>query len=97
MGRDVRTVHVPIGEVSASSIVGERVRGGAYLVVEEPDGVVVGATFVGPDAGEMLQSATIAVVGQMTVEQLRHAVPAFPTLSELWLELVLSYLRGRPA
>jgi dihydrolipoamide dehydrogenase len=96
-GRTVRAVHVGIGDVSAAAIVGEQVRGGAHLVVDEPSGVVIGATFVAPDAGEMLQSATLAIVGGLSIEQLRHAVPAFPTLSELWLELVLSYLRERSA
>ncbi|HTW99033.1 MAG TPA: NAD(P)/FAD-dependent oxidoreductase [Acidimicrobiales bacterium] len=96
-GLRVRCVRIPLSDVGASSIVAAHVRGAAQLVVEEPSGRLVGATFVGPDAGEILQSATIAVTGEMTIEQLRHAVAAFPTLSELWLELTLAYLRLRAA
>jgi dihydrolipoamide dehydrogenase len=58
------------------------------LVVDEDDGVVVGATFTGPEVAEFLQAATIAVVGQVPLERLAHAVPAFPTRSEVWLYLM---------
>ncbi|MDN6399344.1 MAG: hypothetical protein L0K01_02700, partial [Brachybacterium sp.] len=49
---------------------------------------LLGATFVGPDASEMLHAATLAIVGQVPVHVLRHAVPSFPTASELWLRLL---------
>ena len=58
------------------------------LVVDRDTGRVVGATFVGPDAGELLHAATTAIVGGVPVHVLRHAVPAFPTASELWLRLL---------
>lgn len=50
--------------------------------------VVVGAMFVGPGVGELLHAATIAIVGQVPMDTLWHAVPAFPTLSEVWLRLL---------
>jgi pyruvate/2-oxoglutarate dehydrogenase complex dihydrolipoamide dehydrogenase (E3) component len=53
--------------------------------------VIVGATFVGPDVGEMLHAATIAVVGEVPVDRLWHAVPAFPSVSEAWLRLLEAY------
>jgi dihydrolipoamide dehydrogenase len=56
--------------------------------------VVVGATFTGPDIDGILHSATVAIVGQVSMDRLRHAVAAFPTLSEVWLELGLAYLAG---
>jgi hypothetical protein len=49
--------------------------------------VLVGATFVGPDVAELLHAATIAIVGEVPLATLQHAVPAFPTRSELWLDL----------
>ncbi len=49
--------------------------------------VIVGATFVGFETAELLHAATIAVTGELTLEQLAHAVPAFPTRSEVWLKL----------
>ena len=57
-------------------------------------GVVLGVTFVGQDVAELLQAATIAVVGEVPVDRLWHAVPAFPTMSEVWLRLLEAY--GRP-
>jgi pyruvate/2-oxoglutarate dehydrogenase complex dihydrolipoamide dehydrogenase (E3) component len=62
--------------------------GTSRLVVDEEANVVVGATFTGPEIGEWLQAATVAVVGQVPLERLAHAVPAFPTRSEVWLYLM---------
>jgi len=62
--------------------------GTSRLVVDEDAGIVVGATFTGPEVGEWLQAATIAVVGEVPLERLAHAVPAFPTRSEVWLYLM---------
>ena len=55
-----------------------------------PQGVV-GATFVGPDLAELLHSATVAVVGEVPLDRLWHAVPSFPTVSEVWLRLLEEY------
>jgi dihydrolipoamide dehydrogenase len=53
--------------------------------------VLVGATFVGPEVAELLHAATVAIVGEVPVAHLDHAVPAFPTRSELWLRLLEKY------
>jgi dihydrolipoamide dehydrogenase len=50
--------------------------------------VIVGATFTGPDAAELLHAATVAVVGEVPLDRLWHAVPAYPTVSEVWLRLL---------
>jgi pyruvate/2-oxoglutarate dehydrogenase complex dihydrolipoamide dehydrogenase (E3) component len=60
-------------------------------VVDEKRRVLVGATFVGPETADFLHGATIAVVGQVPLDQLWHAVPCFPTRSEIWLKLMESY------
>ncbi len=65
--------------------------GKAQLVIDDDRKVIVGATFIGPDAGEMLQAATNAIVGEVSLEKLWHAVPAFPTISEVWLRLLEEY------
>ncbi len=39
----------------------------------------------------MLHAATIAVVGEVPLETLLHAVPAFPTRNEIWLNLLEEY------
>ena len=40
---------------------------------------------------DFLQAATIAIVAEVPLERLRHAVPAFPTRSEIWLKLLEAY------
>jgi pyruvate/2-oxoglutarate dehydrogenase complex dihydrolipoamide dehydrogenase (E3) component len=87
-GIDVETVTVPIASTAGAALVGEGVRGKAELVIDAKRRVIVGATFVGPHVGEMLHAATIAVVGEVPLDTLWHAVPAFPTVSEVWLRLL---------
>lgn len=86
-GLDVKTVSYATGSVAGGALVAADSRGKAQLVIEEQRRVVVGATFVGPQVGEMLHAATIAIVGQVPIDTLWHAVPAFPTVSEVWLRL----------
>jgi dihydrolipoamide dehydrogenase len=57
-------------------------------VIEEDRDVIVGATFAGVEVAESLHAATIAVIGEVPLERLAHAVPAFPTRSEVWLGLM---------
>ncbi len=90
-GIDVRTVRYDIGHVAAASVLGKGHKGTVQLVVDAARRVIVGATFVGPRAGELLHAATIAIVGEVTLDTLWHAVPSFPTLSEVWLRLLEAY------
>jgi pyruvate/2-oxoglutarate dehydrogenase complex dihydrolipoamide dehydrogenase (E3) component len=87
-GIDAKVVTVPITSVAGAALVGEDVRGRAQLVIDTERRVVVGATFVGPHVGEILHAATIAIVGEVPIDTLWHAVPAFPTVSEVWLRLL---------
>ncbi|WP_314149042.1 NAD(P)/FAD-dependent oxidoreductase [uncultured Leifsonia sp.] len=93
-GYRIRVVDYPIGSVAGAYVVADNYEGHARLVVDEDRGVVIGATFVGQDVGELLHSATIAVVGEVPVNRLWHAVPSYPTISEVWLRLLEAY--GRP-
>jgi dihydrolipoamide dehydrogenase len=90
-GLTVRTVKVAFSDVAASAIWGDGMTGACQLVVDAESELIVGATFVGPEVGEMLHAATIAVVGKVPLARLRHAVAAFPTMGEIWLELVERY------
>ena len=54
---------------------------------------VIGATFVGPEVAELVQAATVAIVGEVSIARLWHAVPAYPTISEIWLRLLEGYGR----
>ena len=65
--------------------------GTTRIVVDEGRRVLVGATFVGPETAHFLHAATIAVAGEVPLERLWHAVPAFPTRSEVWLKLMENY------
>lgn len=87
-GRVVAVVDHEIGEVAGATVREDGYRGRARLVLDVSERVVLGATFVGPDLSDLLQSATMAVVGRLTVAQLWHAVPAYPTVSEIWLRLL---------
>lgn len=93
-GFDIRTVEYDLGAVAGAALHADGYRGRAKLVVDETRHVVVGATFVGQDVAELLHAATIAIVGDVPIERLWHAVPAYPTISEIWLRLLEAY--GRP-
>ncbi|MDM8083666.1 NAD(P)/FAD-dependent oxidoreductase [Cellulomonas cellasea] len=87
-GLRVRTVRHAIGSVSGAAVAADGYRGTAQLVLDDARGVVVGATFTGPDAAELLHAATIAVVAEAPLDRLWHAVPSYPTVSEVWLRLL---------
>lgn len=89
-GYNVSSVEIPIN-VSGSSLHSEHYEGWAQLVVDEERKVLLGATFAGPDVAELLHAATIAVVGQVPLDRLWHAVPSYPTISEVWLRLLEEY------
>jgi len=84
-GIDVRVVPYDLGGVAGASVLSPDYAGKAQLVLDDARGVIVGATFVGPEVAEMLHAATIAVVGEVPLSRLWHAVPAYPTVSEVWL------------
>ena len=90
-GIDARAVDVPTGGNAGGSFVGRGAPGTARIVVDEARRVIVGATFTGPEIAEALHAATIAVIGEVSLDDLWHAVPCFPTRSELWLKLLEEY------
>jgi pyruvate/2-oxoglutarate dehydrogenase complex dihydrolipoamide dehydrogenase (E3) component len=90
-GLRVRPVEVDTGGNAGGSFVGKDAPGTARLVVDEDRRVVVGATITGAEIAEALHAATIAVVAEVPLDELWHAVPAFPTRSELWLRLLETY------
>jgi dihydrolipoamide dehydrogenase len=90
-GIDVRVVTTETGGVAGAYVRGNDIAGTSQLVIDESRRIVVGATFTGPDVQELLHAATIAIVGEVSLERLWHAVPAFPTVSEVWLRLLEAY------
>ncbi|MEX2561920.1 MAG: NAD(P)/FAD-dependent oxidoreductase [Nitriliruptoraceae bacterium] len=87
-GLDVETLSYGVGDVAGAALLGKGVSGTAQLVVDRKARTIIGATFTGPGVGEMIHAATIAVVSGITLDQLWHALPAFPTISEVWLRLL---------
>jgi dihydrolipoamide dehydrogenase len=90
-GINARAVDVPTEGNAGGSFVGRGAPGTCRIVVDEDRRVIVGATFTGAEMGEALHAATIAVIGEVPLDDLWHAVPCFPTRSELWLYLLEEY------
>ena len=91
LGRPVRAVTYGTGDVAGAYTQGNGIKGTSKLVVDEARGVLVGATFTGPGVQELLHSATVAIAGEVPLDRLWHAVPSFPTISEVWLRLLETY------
>ncbi|WP_225625820.1 dihydrolipoyl dehydrogenase family protein [Streptomyces werraensis] len=92
-GIRTRVVDYDLGAVAGSALHADGYKGHARMVVDEDRKVIVGFTLVGPDVAELLHAATIAVVGEVPIDRLWHAVPAYPTVSEVWLRLLEAYGR----
>jgi pyruvate/2-oxoglutarate dehydrogenase complex dihydrolipoamide dehydrogenase (E3) component len=87
-GLSVRVVDVATGSVPGAYLLGTAFPGTSRLVIDATEDVLVGATFVGPAIQELLHSATVAIVAGVPLALLAHAVPSFPTVSEVWLHLL---------
>ena len=90
LGHDVVTAQVGYTSAAGAALLRDDAHGEAKLVVDRQTGAVLGATFVGPGAGELIHAATVAITAGVPVHRLRHAVPAYPTASEIWLRLIES-------
>ncbi|WLQ37730.1 NAD(P)/FAD-dependent oxidoreductase [Streptomyces castrisilvae] len=90
-GHRVRAVDFDLGSVAGAGLYADGYRGRARMIVDLDREVLLGVTFVGPGIGELLHSATTAVVGEIPIARLWHAVPAYPTISEVWLRLLETY------
>ena len=93
-GLRARAVDYELGYVAGASVHADDYRGTARMVVDEDRRVVVGFTVVGDDVAELLHAATIAIVGEVALDRLWHAVPSYPTMSEIWLRLLEQYGRA---
>jgi dihydrolipoamide dehydrogenase len=91
LGLNTYLVDSEMGIVVGAQLHTDGYVGHARLVIDEDKHIIVGATFIGPQVSELLHSATIAVVGQVPIDRLWHAVPCFPTISEIWLQLLENY------
>lgn len=92
-GQDVETVEYDLAAVAGASLERDDYVGRAKLVIA--DDRIVGATFVGPEVAELVHAATIAIVGEVPIARLWHAVPSYPTVSEIWLRLLETLAQQR--
>ena len=87
-GISARAVDGDMGRTPGASFVGKGAAAACRIVVDEQREVMIGATFTGPEVAESLHAATIAIVAEVPLRRLVHAMPAFPTRSEVWLKLL---------
>ncbi|MFF3846890.1 dihydrolipoyl dehydrogenase family protein [Streptomyces sp. NPDC002328] len=90
-GHRVRAVDVEFSSVAGAGLYAEGYKGRARMVVDLEQEILRGVTFVGPGVGELIHSATVAVAGQVPLSRLWHAVPSYPTISEVWLRLLEAF------
>ena len=90
-GLNIRVVEYDLAAVAGAALHADGYEGHALMVVDEDRKVIVGFTFVGPDVAELLHAATIAIAAEVPLDRLWHAVPAYPTVSEVWLRLLETY------
>lgn len=93
-GYETKVIDYDLGGVAGSSLREDGYSGQARMVVDTKRDVILGVTFVGPDVADLLQAATVAIVGEVPIKRLWHAVPSYPTVSEIWLRLLEAYGRG---
>jgi pyruvate/2-oxoglutarate dehydrogenase complex dihydrolipoamide dehydrogenase (E3) component len=87
-GIDVEALDYDLASVAGAALLRDGYTGRGKLVVDRATDTLVGATFVGAEVAELLHSATTAIVGKVSLETLWHAVPSYPTVSEIWLRLL---------
>jgi dihydrolipoamide dehydrogenase len=87
-GIDAKAVDVPTDGTAGASFQGRETGGTSRLVVDQARNVIVGATFTGFETADFLHAATVAIVGEVPLPRLRHAVAAYPSRSEIWLKLL---------
>jgi pyruvate/2-oxoglutarate dehydrogenase complex dihydrolipoamide dehydrogenase (E3) component len=87
-GLDVTTVGYDLANIAGASLYADDYAGRAEAVIDTERRTLVGMTLVGPGVGELIHAATVAVVGEIPLERLWHAVPSYPTIAEVWLRLL---------
>ncbi len=92
-GIAVKAIDYDLGWIAGASLYEDGFEGQARLVIDIDRDVVIGATFVGPEVAELVHAATVAIVGEVPIARLWHAVPSYPTVSEIWLRLLEGYGR----
>jgi dihydrolipoamide dehydrogenase len=94
-GIAAEAIDLSTGGTAGASFHGRGAPGTTRFVVDLECELLIGATFVGPEVADLLQAATVAVVGRVPLHTLAHAVAPFPARSELWLKFIEAYEQRR--
>ncbi|WP_332838380.1 hypothetical protein [Rothia kristinae] len=84
-GIAVHVRRVPYTAAAGAALLRDDAEGTVQLLTRAEDDVLLGAAFLGPEVQELVHAATIAITGGLTLRALAHAVPCYPTASEVWL------------
>jgi pyruvate/2-oxoglutarate dehydrogenase complex dihydrolipoamide dehydrogenase (E3) component len=87
-GLDVDVYDTETSGNAGGSFYGRNAPGTTRFLVDRERRLLVGCTITGSEVADFLHAATIAIVGEVRLERLRHAIPSFPTRSEIWLSLL---------
>jgi pyruvate/2-oxoglutarate dehydrogenase complex dihydrolipoamide dehydrogenase (E3) component len=90
-GLSARAIDVPTDGSPGASFQGKDTGGTSRIVVDDASETIVGATFTGFETADFLHAATVAIVAEVPIHRLRHAIAAYPTRSEIWLKLLEKY------
>ncbi|HEX6667670.1 MAG TPA: NAD(P)/FAD-dependent oxidoreductase [Solirubrobacterales bacterium] len=93
-GLDALAIDVPTDGSAGASFQGKETGGTSRIVVDKAKGTIVGATFAGFETADFLQAATVAIVAEVPLARLRHAIAPYPARSEIWLRLLEKYEAG---
>ncbi|MCU1458890.1 MAG: pyridine nucleotide-disulfide oxidoreductase dimerization region [Actinomycetia bacterium] len=94
-GIDVEAVEYDLAALGGTRVLRDDYVGRAKLVIDPSTDTVVGATFVGTEISDLVHGATIAIVTKTPLAALWHAVPSYPTPSEIWLRLLETLAKQR--
>jgi dihydrolipoamide dehydrogenase len=86
-GLDVEVIDVETSATAGGTFYGHGAAGTTRVLVDRARGVIAGATVTGSEVVDLLHPFTIAVALEIPLERLKHAVPVFPTRTELWLAI----------
>jgi dihydrolipoamide dehydrogenase len=92
-GIPAEAIDLPTSGTAGASFYGRNAPGTTRFVVDRERELLVGTTFVGPEVADFVHAATIAIVGEVPISRLVHAIPPFPARSELWLKFIEAYER----
>ncbi len=90
---DPYSATVPVSEVAKTSTY-TRAQSNGFLTLISDGQRLTGAYALGPEAGEWLQQATLAIRARVPLDVLRDTIQPFPTFSEIYVA-ALKALRGQ--